>query len=85
MTPNTEQSFGALTDSWGFLQLNEVSLRFIFFDGKEAFVQWTKKGTLYGARHLANAMAYAIDDMVCANNYTSLLSITVGPIYIIIL
>lgn len=30
-----------------------VGLRFIFFDGEEAFVQWSSKDSLYGSRHLA--------------------------------
>lgn len=30
-----------------------VSLRFIFFDGEEAFVDWTETDSIYGARHLA--------------------------------
>jgi glutaminyl-peptide cyclotransferase len=31
----------------------DLSLMFIFFDGEEAFVQWTKTDSIYGARHLA--------------------------------
>lgn len=30
-----------------------LGLRFIFFDGEEAFVQWTSTDSLYGSRHLA--------------------------------
>jgi len=32
---------------------NELTLQFIFFDGEEAFVQWTSTDSIYGARHLA--------------------------------
>lgn len=30
-----------------------IGLRFIFFDGEEPFVEWTKSDSLYGSRHLA--------------------------------
>jgi glutaminyl-peptide cyclotransferase len=32
-------------------------LQLIFFDGEEAFVQWTDTDSLYGARHLAEKMS----------------------------
>lgn len=32
---------------------DSLGLRFIFFDGEEAFVQWTSTDSLYGSRHLA--------------------------------
>lgn len=32
---------------------SEISLRFIFFDGEEAFKTWNKHDSLYGSRHLA--------------------------------
>lgn len=28
----------------------------VFFDGEEAFVDWTEKDSLYGSRHLASKM-----------------------------
>lgn len=31
----------------------DVGLVFVFFDGEEAFVDWTAKDSLYGSRHLA--------------------------------
>lgn len=31
----------------------EVSLKFVFFDGEEAFKQWSATDSIYGARHLA--------------------------------
>jgi len=31
----------------------DVTLQLVFFDGEEAFVQWTKTDSIYGARHLA--------------------------------
>jgi glutaminyl-peptide cyclotransferase len=33
--------------------MNNVTLQFIFFDGEEAFVQWTSRDSIYGSRHLA--------------------------------
>lgn len=35
---------------------NELTLQFIFFDGEEAFIQWTKTDSIYGARHLAEKL-----------------------------
>jgi glutaminyl-peptide cyclotransferase len=32
---------------------NELGLRFIFFDGEEAFEKWSSNDSLYGSRHLA--------------------------------
>lgn len=32
---------------------NDVSLKFVFFDGEEAFLQWSATDSIYGARHLA--------------------------------
>lgn len=32
---------------------NEISLKFVFFDGEEAFEQWGPTDSIYGARHLA--------------------------------
>ncbi|KAG9511150.1 Glutaminyl-peptide cyclotransferase, partial [Fragariocoptes setiger] len=36
---------------------NKMGLRFIFFDGEEAFVKWTDTDSLYGSRHLAKKWA----------------------------
>lgn len=35
---------------------SSIGLKFIFFDGEEAFVTWTDTDSVYGARHLANQM-----------------------------
>lgn len=32
---------------------NELSLQFVFFDGEEAFKEWSATDSIYGARHLA--------------------------------
>lgn len=32
---------------------SDLSLQFIFFDGEEAFVEWSSTDSIYGARHLA--------------------------------
>lgn len=40
----------------GYLQSvrnSELSLRYIFFDGEEAVVEWNSRDSIYGARHLA--------------------------------
>ena len=37
-------------------QAKDVSLQVIFFDGEEAFENWSDTDSLYGARHLANKM-----------------------------
>lgn len=34
-------------------QQDSIGLQFIFFDGEEAFVQWSSTDSLYGSRHLA--------------------------------
>lgn len=34
----------------------DVSLKLIFFDGEEAFLQWGPKDSIYGAKHLAKRM-----------------------------
>jgi len=38
-------------------QQPEVSIRFIFFDGEEAFVEWGPHDSIYGAKHLADKWA----------------------------
>lgn len=35
---------------------SDISLKFIFFDGEEAFKQWGPRDSIYGARHLAQIM-----------------------------
>ena len=36
---------------------SDLTLQFIFFDGEEAFKQWSATDSLYGSRHLANKWA----------------------------
>eukprot|EP00128_Syssomonas_multiformis_P003756 Colp12_sorted_trinity150504_noHs@31285 len=36
---------------------NDLTLQFIFFDGEEAFVQWSETDSLYGSRHLAELLS----------------------------
>ncbi|XP_028597925.2 glutaminyl-peptide cyclotransferase-like protein [Podarcis muralis] len=38
---------------------SKVTLQLLFFDGEEAFREWTDQDSLYGARHLADRMAKA--------------------------
>ncbi|GFR80036.1 glutaminyl-peptide cyclotransferase-like [Elysia marginata] len=33
---------------------NKITLQLVFFDGEEAFKQWTSTDSIYGARHLAS-------------------------------
>ncbi|KAF9955703.1 hypothetical protein BGZ72_003497 [Mortierella alpina] len=35
----------------------DTTLQIVFFDGEEAFVEWTATDSLYGSRHLANKWA----------------------------
>ncbi|OQV18653.1 Glutaminyl-peptide cyclotransferase [Hypsibius exemplaris] len=34
----------------------DITLQLMFFDGEEAFVQWTESDSLYGSRHLAEKL-----------------------------
>ena len=43
------------------LSVQDLTLQFIFFDGEEAFVTWTQRDSLYGARHLASKWASTPD------------------------
>lgn len=43
-----------LKDELQSVRNEDLSLRYIFFDGEEAFVQWNAKDSIYGARHLAS-------------------------------
>lgn len=38
--------------------MSRVTLQLIFFDGGEAFEQWTETDSLYGSRHLADQMSH---------------------------
>ncbi|XP_016307562.1 glutaminyl-peptide cyclotransferase-like isoform X2 [Sinocyclocheilus anshuiensis] len=38
------------------LQRSAVTLQLVFFDGEEAFEEWTETDSLYGSRHLAELM-----------------------------
>ncbi|KAJ6490587.1 glutaminyl-peptide cyclotransferase-like protein [Mycena vitilis] len=42
--------------------VSDTTLQLVFFDGEEAFVQWTPTDSIYGARHLAEkwATTYAL-------------------------
>ncbi|XP_061073091.1 glutaminyl-peptide cyclotransferase-like a [Conger conger] len=39
-------------------QKSPVTLQLVFFDGEEAFEEWTAMDSLYGSRHLAELMAH---------------------------
>lgn len=48
---------------------NELGLQFIFFDGEEAYVQWSPSDSLYGSRHLAEKWEKQLAPAQCrANN-----------------
>lgn len=51
MSKTFSKSFRPSDDANG--SANELGLQFIFFDGEEAYVQWTQTDSLYGSRHLA--------------------------------
>lgn len=36
--------------------IKPLSLMMVFFDGEEAFLEWSKSDSLYGSRHLAAKM-----------------------------
>jgi len=67
-------------------------LQLIFFDGEEAFVDWTETDSLYGSRHLAKQMEKTsvktgdrtlsqLEIMVCnVNNYV-IFSLVLEGIY----
>ena len=42
-----------LNNLLGSVRNNDISLKLVFFDGEEAFEQWTATDSIYGARHLA--------------------------------
>jgi glutaminyl-peptide cyclotransferase len=42
---------------------DQVGIQVIFFDGEEAFHEWTDTDSIYGARHLASSMAEQIYPM----------------------
>lgn len=50
----------------------DLSLRFIFFDGEEAFVQWTSTDSLYGSRHLAAKWSRQLAPSSCSPKKTEL-------------
>ena len=43
------------------LQVKDISLQLVFFDGEEAFKDWTETDSIYGARHLAAKWAQESD------------------------
>jgi len=45
-----------LTVALNNMQDKDLSVELIFFDGEEAFVQWSSTDSLYGSRHLADKM-----------------------------
>ncbi|KAL8572549.1 hypothetical protein ACOMHN_040453 [Nucella lapillus] len=48
---------------------SSVTLQFVFFDGEEAFVKWSPKDSVYGARHLADKWASTPDPTWPAMSY----------------
>ena len=38
------------------LQMKDVTLQLMFFDGEEAFKEWTATDSTYGSRHLASLL-----------------------------
>lgn len=52
---NFTTTFGAGYDGRQ-LDEHDLSLQFIFFDGEEAFENWTHDDSIYGAKHLADTL-----------------------------
>ncbi|GAB6025089.1 hypothetical protein CHUAL_010523 [Chamberlinius hualienensis] len=50
---------------------NDVTLQLIFFDGEEAFLDWTETDSIYGARHLAHKMSTTSFDPLNSNHSTN--------------
>lgn len=40
------------------VKMAQVTLQLVFFDGAEAFEEWTTSDSLYGSRHLAEHMSH---------------------------
>lgn len=40
-----------------FLKMSRVTLQLVFFDGGEAFEQWSQTDSRYGSRHLVDSMS----------------------------
>ncbi|KAJ3046127.1 hypothetical protein HDV00_003877 [Rhizophlyctis rosea] len=60
-------------------ETNDLTLQIIFFDGEEAFVDWTSTDSIYGSRHLAEKwentlVASGINQDTGETSYTNLLS-----------
>ena len=45
------------------LQMQESTVQMIFFDGEEAYIDWTRTDSLYGSRHLAEKWASELDPL----------------------
>lgn len=54
---------------------NDVTLELIFFDGEEAFVEWSDADSLYGSRHLAEKWQKSPWPPLASTNYNRLDSI----------
>lgn len=54
-------------------QSNVVTLQMVFFDGEEAFKEWSKTDSLYGSRHLAWQWENTQDDFMLQDETSSVL------------
>ncbi|KAJ2238943.1 hypothetical protein GGI13_008184, partial [Coemansia sp. RSA 455] len=45
---------------------DDISLQFIFFDGEEAYEEWTDKDSIYGSKHLAGLWEHNPDSATVA-------------------
>ncbi|XP_031558467.1 glutaminyl-peptide cyclotransferase-like [Actinia tenebrosa] len=48
---------------------NEVTLQMVFFDGEEAFKDWSPTDSIYGSRHLAQFWKNTADDLAPVNPF----------------
>ncbi|ANB15591.1 hypothetical protein AWJ20_3222 [Sugiyamaella lignohabitans] len=66
-----------LTQKWAVSSNNSSGVQIIFFDGEEAYKEWTDTDSLYGARHLADKMETEVKYSVDSSRRTDLQSIDV--------
>jgi glutaminyl-peptide cyclotransferase len=62
-------------------KLKDTSLQLLFFDGEEAFVDWTETDSLYGARHLAAKMK---NELVLLGNGSTVTQLGMMDVFILL-
>jgi hypothetical protein len=49
-------------------QSNDITLQMVFFDGEEAFKEWSETDSTYGSKHLANFWRRTADAFAPVNH-----------------